>query len=69
MIKRFMGSNLTQRFIKDSRRKLGWTQSKMAEKIGVSVDTVRSWEQGKRRVSLPAVKLINIFLQEAENEK
>ncbi len=31
------------------RAKLRWTQSECAEKLGVTVSALRSWEYGKRK--------------------
>jgi transcriptional regulator with XRE-family HTH domain len=32
-----------------ARREIGWTQSELAERAGVQLDTLRSIEQGKTR--------------------
>ena len=39
---------LTPRQILDLRRRLGLTQLELAERIGASLDTIRSWETGRR---------------------
>ncbi|WP_423868985.1 helix-turn-helix domain-containing protein, partial [Fretibacterium fastidiosum] len=31
-----------------ARKRKDWIQTQLAEALGVSVDTVRRWEQGKR---------------------
>ncbi|OHC74942.1 MAG: hypothetical protein A3G18_01295 [Rhodospirillales bacterium RIFCSPLOWO2_12_FULL_58_28] len=35
--------------VKSARRKLGMTQKDFARNFGVSLDTVRNWEQGRRQ--------------------
>lgn len=42
------------------RRKLGQTQQEFALMIGVSVATVRNWEQGRRRPEGPALVLLQV---------
>jgi putative transcriptional regulator len=36
------------RYVRRVRRRLGFSQSEFAERIDVSLDTIRNWEQGKR---------------------
>lgn len=43
------------------RRKLGMSQAQFAQRIGVPVDTVRNWEQGKRAPQGPARALLRII--------
>ena len=46
--------------IKEIRRASGLSQSKFAELISVSVDTLRNWEQGRRSARLRViVKLLS----------
>ncbi len=42
------------------RIKLGQSQSEFALMIGVSVGTLRNWEQGRRRPEGPALALLRI---------
>ena len=42
------------------RRFLGLTQAQLAEAMGISVHTLRNWEQGRRRPDGPAVALLRI---------
>lgn len=42
------------------RRRLGLTQQEFARLIGVSVATLRNWEQGRRRPVGPARALLRI---------
>jgi putative transcriptional regulator len=46
--------------IKRVRRKLGRSQSEFALMIGVSVATLRNWEQGRRRPEGPARALLTV---------
>jgi transcriptional regulator with XRE-family HTH domain/GTPase SAR1 family protein len=39
-------------FLRQAREEKGWTQRRLAEKVGVSEQTVRSWERGTRTPSL-----------------
>lgn len=42
------------------RAKLGKSQSEFALMIGVSVGTLRNWEQGRRRPEGPALALLRV---------
>ena len=46
--------------IRETRRKLGVSQSQFALLIGVSVSTLQNWEQGRRRPDGPARALLKI---------
>ena len=35
------------------RLRLGLTQGEAARLLGISLDTVKSWEYGRRRISVP----------------
>jgi len=60
---------MTAEFIKESRKTLGLSQAGLAERLGLSVDTIRSYEQGTRPVSKIATKFVEKILQEVENDK
>lgn len=49
--------------IKAVRAKLGASQSEFALLIGVSVATLRNWEQGRRRPDGPALALLRVAEQ------
>lgn len=42
------------------RQFLGLTQERFATAVGISVHTLRNWEQGRRRPDGPAVALLRI---------
>lgn len=42
------------------RRFVGLTQAQFAEAMGISVYTLRNWEQGRRRPEGPAIGLLRI---------
>ncbi len=44
-----------------ARRKLGMSQAKFAALIGVSIDTLQNWEQGRRKPSGSAQARLNII--------
>ena len=42
------------------RRFVGLTQSRFARALGISVHTLRNWEQGRRQPDGPAIALLRI---------
>jgi putative transcriptional regulator len=46
--------------VKAVRRRLGQSQAEFARMIGVSVATLRNWEQGRRRPEGPARALLKV---------
>jgi putative transcriptional regulator len=46
--------------VKDTRKKLRISQDKFAYLIGVSVDTLQNWEQGRRVPEGPALALLKV---------
>lgn len=44
--------------VRELRARLGFTQSEFAARLGLPVDTVRNWEQGKRVPRGPARALL-----------
>jgi len=42
------------------RRFVGLSQSQFARAIGISVHTLRNWEQGRRKPDGPAIALLRI---------
>jgi len=47
--------------IKDIRNKYGLTQDQFAGMIGISLGTLRNWEQGRRKPEGPAKVLLRII--------
>lgn len=50
--------------VKAIRAKLGQSQSEFARMIGVSVATLRNWEQGRRMPEGPALALLRVAAAE-----
>lgn len=46
------------------RRFVGMTQHEFARAVGISVDTLQNWEQGRRRPQGAAVALIRILARD-----
>lgn len=49
------------KFARRVRRRLGFSQTEFADRIGVSLDTIRNWEQGKRSPTGAATALLKIL--------
>lgn len=49
------------RFARRVRKRLGLTQLEFSERIDVSLDTIRNWEQGKRRPTGAAKALLKVL--------
>lgn len=47
--------------VRELRERLDLTQAQFAETFGVSCETLRSWEQGKRKPEGPAKVLLNVI--------
>jgi putative transcriptional regulator len=52
--------------VRTLRNKLGLTQKQFAKLFGVSLATLRNWEQGRRRPEGPAMVLLNVIKREPE---
>ena len=48
-------------YVRRVRRRLGFSQSEFAERIHVSLDTLRNWEQGKRCPTGAAKALLKVL--------
>ncbi len=46
--------------VADLRRFVGLTQAEFAQALGISVHTLRNWEQGRRRPEGPALALLRV---------
>ncbi|SFM13564.1 helix-turn-helix domain-containing protein [Nitrosomonas communis] len=51
----------TAKFARRVRKRLGLSQVEFSERIGVSLDTIRNWEQGKRCPTGAAKALLKIL--------
>jgi putative transcriptional regulator len=51
---------------REIRAKLGMTQEEFADALGISVKTLRNWEQGRRDPSGPAMRLLRIAARNPE---
>ena len=49
------------KFARRVRRRLGFSQAEFAQRIDVSLDTIRNWEQGKRYPTGAAKALLKIL--------
>jgi putative transcriptional regulator len=49
-----------------TRNKLGMTQEEFADALGISVKTLRNWEQGRRVPSGPALRLLQLANKHAD---
>ncbi|MBU0783016.1 MAG: helix-turn-helix domain-containing protein [Gammaproteobacteria bacterium] len=49
------------RFARRVRKRLGFSQAEFAERIHVSLDTIRNWEQGKRVPTGAAKALLQVL--------
>jgi putative transcriptional regulator len=47
--------------VRDLRRRARLTQTEFASRLGVPVETIRNWEQGKRAPRGPARALLAVF--------
>ncbi|SMB81045.1 putative transcriptional regulator [Pasteurella testudinis DSM 23072] len=54
-------TNIAVSPIVHTRNRAGLTQQKFAEKLGISVNTLRSWEQGQRKPSGAAAALLTLL--------
>ena len=52
--------------VRDLRRRARLTQIEFASRLGVPVETIRNWEQGKRSPRGPARALLTVIAHEPE---
>ena len=52
--------------VRDLRRRAKLTQQEFAERLGVPVETIRNWEQGKRMPRGPARALLAVIAHAPE---
>src|SRR3981081_1375289 len=56
----------TQPAVRDLRRRARLTQQQFAARLGVPVETIRNWEQGKRTPRGPARALLAVIARAPE---
>lgn len=56
---------MTREEFKELRERAGFTQEKAAQVLGVSVGTVRNWEQGRAKIFTLTAKGIEKVFQES----
>ena len=52
--------------VRDLRLRAKLTQAEFASRLGVPLETIRNWEQGRRRPRGPARVLLNVIAREPE---
>jgi putative transcriptional regulator len=52
--------------VRDLRRRAKLTQAEFAARLGVPLETIRNWEQGKRSPRGPARALLTVIAHEPE---
>ncbi len=52
---------MTAEELRHIRYRLGFSQSELAEELGVSLRAVQSWEQGWRKIPANAALLVRVF--------
>lgn len=45
------------------RKRLGWSQQRLADAVGVARNSVARWERGEMRIAEPAARLIRIIAE------
>jgi DNA-binding transcriptional regulator YiaG len=52
--------------IRELRKRLGLTQTEMAERLGVHLRTYQQWEYDRRQPRRPTLKLLQLLKDEAD---
>jgi DNA-binding transcriptional regulator YiaG len=52
---------MTRTELKTIRAKLGLTQARLAERLGVTRNAVNQWEMGVRRIQEPTARLLQLL--------
>lgn len=60
---------ITAAKIKRFRKKMGWTRTELAAKVGVSEQAVWYWEKGTRSPSGPAQRLLEQIVNGTRGER
>jgi DNA-binding transcriptional regulator YiaG len=56
------GREMTPTAIRRARKRLALTQEQLAGRLGVTVQAVRHWEQGRRAMQEPTVRLLKTLI-------
>ncbi len=59
-----MMSRMTSDTLQALRRRLGWTQRRLANELGVTTTAVSRWEQGVRAITPLAVTALTLLAKE-----
>jgi putative transcriptional regulator len=62
-------SDISSAQVKEMRELLGLTQQGFADKFGLAIDTIRSWEQGRRPAKGPAKAFLNLLRYLMEKQR
>jgi transcriptional regulator with XRE-family HTH domain len=60
---------MTGKTLRSVRRKLNWTQSRMAQAVGVATNTIARWEREEIGISEPVSRLISSIEANAPKTK
>ena len=52
--------------IKNLRKKLGWTQRRLSTELDVAMSTIYRWESGESEPKGPALKLLLMLKEKAD---
>ena len=52
---------MTPAEIRETRKRIGWSQQALADALGVSVRAVKHWEAGSRNMSRTAETLLKLL--------
>lgn len=59
---------MSRDLLRDLRRRKGWTQQIAAQKLGVSIDSIRSWEGGRRPIRPMVFLVIQQLLHQTKGD-
>ena len=59
---------MTKQEIKQIRKRLGWSQERLARELGLSFSTISRWERGESNPSPAAQRLLNQLIQSVSPE-
>lgn len=55
--------------IRELRRRLGWSQDRLAKEMGVTTNAVARWEQGNRQPSEMAIRFLEVLWERHLGER